>query len=348
MKTNRLFLLAITVLGAGCHHQQSRTTLDDAPETIPVKVMSVQSARIQPTVEATGLLTTENEARYGFKIGGVIDRIYVDEGQTFRKGQRLAQLKITEIGAQREQAEIGLDKARRDYQRAANLYRDSVATLEQVQNAKTALDIAQRSVSVVAFNEQYAYIYATANGVVTKKIANEGEVIATGTPVLAINETTANRDWTLKLGLNDRDWASITLGNRATVRIDAFPGRTFAGRVIRKPVAADAGSGTFEVEVRVNLAGVTPSVGMFGRATIQTGRSSQQTVIPYEALIEADGDRAFVYVPVGTTRVRRVPIQIEQFDPEQVVVKDGLENVPAFVVSNSAFLNEQSTIHIVR
>jgi multidrug efflux pump subunit AcrA (membrane-fusion protein) len=213
MKTNRLFLLAITVLGAGCHHQQSRTTLDDAPETIPVKVMSVQSARIQPTVEATGLLTTENEARYGFKIGGVIDRIYVDEGQTFRKGQRLAQLKITEIGAQREQAEIGLDKARRDYQRAANLYRDSVATLEQVQNAKTALDIAQRSVSVVAFNEQYACIYATANGVVTKKIANEGEVIATGTPVLAINETTANRDWTLKLGLNDRDWASITLGN---------------------------------------------------------------------------------------------------------------------------------------
>jgi hypothetical protein len=100
--------------------------------------------------------------------------------------------------------------------------------------------------------------------------------------------------------------------------------------------------------VRVNLAGVTPSVGMFGRATIQTGRSSQQTVIPYEALIEADGDRAFVYVPVGTTRVRRVPIQIEQFDPEQVVVKDGLENVPAFVVSNSAFLNEQSTIRIVR
>jgi len=98
----------------------------------------------------------------------------------------------------------------------------------------------------------------------------------------------------------------------------------------------------------VNLAGVTPSVGMFGRATIQTGRSSQQTVIPYEALIEADGDRAFVYVPVGTTRVRRVPIQIEQFDPEQVVVKDGLENVPAFVVSNSAFLNEQSTIRIVR
>ncbi|GAB2523002.1 efflux RND transporter periplasmic adaptor subunit [Spirosoma aerophilum] len=348
MKTTTFLLLAVATLGAGCRHEQTHTALDDAPETIPVRVMATQSARVQPVVEATGLLTTENEARYGFKIGGIIDRIWVEEGQTFRKGQRLAALKITEIGAQREQAEIGLDKARRDYQRTANLYRDSVATLEQVQNAQTAFDIAQRSVSVVAFNQQYAYIYATANGVVTKKLANEGEVIGTGTPVLAINETTDNRDWTLKLGLNDRDWASVALGNRATVRIDAFPGRTFAGTVIRKPVVADLSSGTFEVEVRVDLAGVTPSVGMFGKATIQTGRSSQQTVIPYEALIEADGDAAFVYVPVGQNRVRRIPIQIEQFDPERVVVKHGLENIPAFVVSNSAFLNEQSTIRIIR
>jgi multidrug efflux pump subunit AcrA (membrane-fusion protein) len=160
MKTNTIFLLAITALGAGCRHEQARKTIDNGPETIPVRVMSVQSARVQPVVEATGLLTTENEARYGFKIGGVIDRIWVDEGQAFRKGQRLAALKITEIGAQREQAEIGLDKARRDYGRVANLYRDSVATLEQLQNAKTALDLAQRSVSVVAFNQQYAYIYA--------------------------------------------------------------------------------------------------------------------------------------------------------------------------------------------
>jgi multidrug efflux pump subunit AcrA (membrane-fusion protein) len=118
--------------------------------------------------------------------------------------------------------------------------------------------------------------------------------------------------------------------------------------VIRKPIAADLTSGTFEIEVSVDLAGLMPSVGMFGKATIQTGRSSQQTVIPYEALIEADGDAAFVYVPTGQNRVRRVPIQIEQFDPERVVVKHGLENVPAFVVANSAFLNEQSTIRIVR
>ena len=347
---NKWFLFILVGYGlAGCQAtERAKTPLSEAADVIAVKVLPVQSATLRPEVNATGLLSTENEARYAFKIGGVIDRILVQEGQAFRRGQRLAVLKMSEINDQVAQAELGQEKARRDYQRVVNLYRDSVATLEQVQNAKTALDLARRSVNVVTFNQQYAYIVATSDGLVTKKLANEGEVIAPGTPVLAINETSRAGQWTLKLGLNDRDWAATALGNRATVTIDAFPGRTFTGVVFRKPTAADPGSGTFQVDLKLNLGGVRPSVGMFGKATINTSHARQQTVIPYEALIEADGNAAFVFVPVGRNRVRRVPVTIDRFDPQQVVIKQGLEQISAVVVSNSAFLNEQSSIQIVR
>ncbi|GAB3642000.1 efflux RND transporter periplasmic adaptor subunit [Spirosoma arcticum] len=350
MKTSFIFLGLTVAALAGCNPgaERKKTPLDQATGTVAVHVLPVGSATIQPDVKATGLLSTENEARYGFKISGVIDRIWVQEGQSFRKGQRLAALKITEINEQLGQAELGQEKARRDYQRVQNLYRDSVATLEQVQNAKTTFDLTQKATRVVAFNQQYAYVYATADGIVTKKLASEGEVIASGTPVLAINETSNSRDWTLELGLNDRDWAAVSLGNRAVVTLDAFPGRTFKGTVFRKPTAADPASGTFQVEVKLNLTGTKPSVGMFGRATLQTGRSSRQTVIPYEAVVEANGNDAFVFVPQGKNRVRRVPIVIDRFDDHHVVVKRGLEQVSAVVVSNSAFLNESSTIQIVR
>ncbi|MCU0352237.1 MAG: efflux RND transporter periplasmic adaptor subunit [Cytophagales bacterium] len=348
MKNNLLLLGLLGWSLAGCHKtEQAKSPLDDASETIAVKLLSLQSTSLGSEIKATGLLSTEYEARYAFKIGGVIDRIWVQEGQSFRKGQRLAALKTSEIDAQLEQAELGKEKALRDYQRVANLYRDSVATLEQLQNAQTALDVAQKTVNVVAFNRQYAYIYANADGLATKKLANEGEVIGPGMPVLAINETNGSRNWVLKLGLNDRDWAAAAIGQRAEVTIDAFPGRTFVGSVFRKPTAADPASGTFQVEIKLDLGNVTPSVGMFGKARIYTSQNNSYTVLPYEALVEADGSDAFVFVPAGNNRVRRVPIQIDRFDEQQVVVKQGLEKVTAVVVSNSAFLNEKSIIKIV-
>jgi len=56
-----------------------------------------------------------------------------------------------------------------------NLYKDSVTTLEQVQNAKTVLDVAKKAEDAVAFNKQYSAIYAASDGFVTEKIGNEGE-----------------------------------------------------------------------------------------------------------------------------------------------------------------------------
>ena len=60
----------------------------------------------------------------------------------------------------------------------------------------------------VKFNKEYAFIYATSDGFVTKKIANEGEIIAGGMPVFAINENIKN-SWVLRVGLSDKDSAVL-------------------------------------------------------------------------------------------------------------------------------------------
>ena len=53
---------------------------------------------------------------------------------------------------------------------------------------------------------------------------------------------------------------------------------------------------------------------MFGKATIVSGITKRSIVIPYDALIEADGNRAFVFVPFDSNRVNRVPVIIKNFD----------------------------------
>lgn len=329
---------------------KTTATLPQRGEAVAVKVATIQQTTTSDNINASGLLTTSNEGRLGFKIGGVIQKIMVKDGEFFRKGQTLATLNTAEIDAQTEQAQLGLEKAKRDFSRASNLFRDSVATLEQVQNAKTGVDVAQKSLDVASFNRRYATIIATTDGFVVKKIANEGEVIAPGTPVLAIGETGTKADWIVKAGVSDAEWSALRLNQRATVQFDAFPGQTFEAFISRKARAADLASGSFVVELTVRLRefrNENVALGMFAKATIAADAPRTATTIPYDALIEANGNEAFVFVPNGNGVIKKA-ITIESFNQNVVVVRSGLENVREIVVSNSAFLNEQSAITIIK
>jgi len=340
-------IAAISVLYSCKEENKSKNSLGDT-DVIPVKISAVSALGLARNINATGLVTTEDEAKYSFKIGGVISRVFVEEGQFFKKGQLLATLNSTEISAGLAQSSLNVDKAQRDYERAASLYKDSVFTLEQLQNTKTALDIAQKAKEATAFNERYSKIYAAADGFVSQKMANEGEVVDPGTPVLSINETRGNDNYLLRVGVTDREWSLISLGQTAKVTLDGYADKEIDAFVFRKSQAADRALGSFQIELKLKLKDVKPAVGMFGKAEISTSQDENVKVIPYSSLVEADGDKAFVFTPDGTGKVKKVPVTISKIDNDQVYLRDGLAGVNEIVISNSAYLNEKSTIKIIR
>ncbi|WDF55862.1 efflux RND transporter periplasmic adaptor subunit [Mucilaginibacter sp. KACC 22063] len=350
MKNLQLFIITIAALTlmVSCKAKHEEENPIGEPDIIPVKIARVSTLGVPDQITATGLVSTEDEAKYAFKIGGVINRILVQEGQFFKQGQLLATLNSTEISAGLAQSSLGVEKAQRDYNRALNLYKDSVYTLEQLQNTKTALDVAQKAREATAFNERYSKIYASSDGFVSKKIANEGEVIAGGMPVLLTNSTEQRNSYSLKVGVTDREWAIIKAGQTAKVTLDGYAGQIFDATVFRKSQAADRELGSFQIELKLQLNGVKPAVGMFGKAEIATHQDESVMVIPYASLVEADGNKGFVFTTIGTNRVKRIPVTILKFDNENVYLKDKLEGIDQIVVSNSAYLNEQSIIKIIK
>jgi RND family efflux transporter MFP subunit len=350
MKNLPLFSITIAalILMASCKEKHKEGSPIGEPDIIPVKIAPVSTLGVPDHITATGLVSTEDEAKYAFKIGGVISRILVQEGQFFKKGQLLATLNSTEISAGLAQSSLGVEKAQRDYSRAVNLYKDSVYTLEQLQNTKTALDVAKKAREATAFNERYSKIYAASDGFVTKKTANEGEVIAEGMPVLLTNSTEQQNSYSLKVGVTDREWAIIKPGQTAKVTLDGYAGQTFDAIVFRKSQAADRELGSFQIELKLKLNGVKPAIGMFGKAEIATHQDKSVMAIPYGSLVEADGNKGFVFTTIGTNRVKRIPVTILKFDNENVYLKDKPEGIDQIVVSNSAYLNEQSTIKIIK
>ncbi len=340
-------LIGLFALLGGCGEKSKAAppaAANTEEEYIPVRTVDVQQRNISLPVHASGILTSSAEQRLSFKIGGVIRKIYVDEGDVVRAGQLLAILDKTEIDAQVAQAQQGLAKSERDLQRVQGLYKDSSATLELLENATTGRDIAKETARIAQFNQQYAEIRATRGGKIIKKLMNEGEITGPGTPVFVLFET-GKDDWVVKINVSDRDWARLSLGMAAKVSMDAYENTAFQGKVTDLAPAADPASGLYTVEVRIAPQGKRFAPGLFAQVDITPSQSRAYTTVPIESIVEGNGKNAFVFAlqPDGVS-VRKAPVQIAFIEGKEVVISGGLEQVKEVVTAGAPYLTEKKKV----
>ena len=318
-----------------------------ATDVIPVKVIQINQEAVGQSIHASGVFTTEDETYLGFKIGGIIQNILVKEGDAIKAGQLLATLNLTEIKSQVQQAQIGVEKAERDFKRAGNLYKDSVATLEQFQNSKTALDMARQQISVLKFNQNYAEIRALKSGYLLKKLANDGQVVGPGTPILMVNGATNN--WVLKVGLSDQDWASVSIGDQATVAIDTEKDQNFSATIRAKSEGVDPITGTLWVALKTNgIPAKKIALGIFGKANIQPKKKTNAWVIPFDAVVEGNENEGFIFITKDEKTAEKIRVKISGIAHGKVYVTQGLEDVKGIITSGNAYLNAGSAIKIIR
>jgi RND family efflux transporter MFP subunit len=316
-------------------------------DEIPVRILTLEKIAVQSAIQASGQFTTDDETLLSFKAGGIIARIYVREGDAIRKGQVLATLNLTEINAQVSQARLAFEKATRDFERATRLYTDSVATLEQYQNAKTGLDVATQQYDAAKFNRSYSEIRALSDGYVLRKMASEGQVVQSGASIFQTNGARKSK-WILKTSVSDKTWSRISLNDKAQISTDATQGKPFDAYVSRKSEGTDPSTGSFTIELTVK--GNSPSflaAGMFGKAVITPNQSITAWSVPYEALLDGDAQNGYVFVTDDGKTARKTPVVVGEITQDHVLITSGLENVKAIVVAGSAYLRDKSPIRIL-
>ncbi|WP_295124726.1 efflux RND transporter periplasmic adaptor subunit [uncultured Chitinophaga sp.] len=343
-----ILLSSLSILLFSCGTKQETAKQKDE-NIIPVKVMALGQTGVGGSIEASGKFTTDDETYLSFKTGGIINNIYVKEGDAVRKGQLLATLNLTEINAQVSQLELGHEKALRDHQRTQRLFNDSVATLEQLQNSRTALELAQQQLNSARFNLNYSSIHATSNGYVLHKLANTGQVVNAGTPVLETNGA-GSGNWLLRIGISDRDWASIKIGDKASITTNALPGQTLQGTISRKAEGIDPQSGTFIVDIKLDDSHAKGlAAGMFGQCTIARAVSSMDAwPVPYDAVLDGNGSEGFVFITEDDKTARKVAVRITGIEKDKVLISAGVKAGAKLIISGSAYLTDHSPISIIQ
>lgn len=345
VKLNRALptIVLTAAMLAGC----AKPVDEQASSGTPVRAMEATSGPSAASIEANGLIGARDEMRLSFKTGGIVRRIAVQEGQNVRKGALLAELELTEIQAQAEQAVQMAQKAERDLERGERLYADQVISLEALQNLRTQAAVAGAARNAARFNLGYSKITAPRDGVVLRKLVEERELVPPGQPVVILGS--AERGHVMRFALSDRDIVRISAGDAARVRLDAYPDVELKGVVSEVSSAADIRTGLFPAQVRLDsVRGLRLASGLVANVTIEPAKSSASTLtyVPVGAIVEGEGRTASVFVVEGAT-ARKRSVSVGFIKDDGVALTDGLKPGERVVTEGSLYLVDGEKIRVV-
>jgi RND family efflux transporter MFP subunit len=338
--------LAAAMLAAGCAGDGQSSA--PGPAATPVRVAAVEQSSLQSNLRAVGRLAPAEQVRLSFKTGGIIAFIDIEQGERVRKGQLLASLAQQEVAAALAQARALADKAARDLERGQALFADEVATREQLEDLTTARDVAAAQLRSTEFNARFARIEAPSDGIVLHKLAEADELVAPGQTVIVLGDTSGG--WIVSATLTDRDIVRVRPGDTAQVTLDAYPGRVFPATVTELASAADPATGTYEMKLAVAPDGERFVQGLVAKVELASAAGSSVPVVPVQALLEADGAEAIVYVVARRDEVEvaeRVAVQLGRLVGERVEVLGGLAGGERVVTEGASYLRDGQAVRVL-
>jgi RND family efflux transporter MFP subunit len=320
------------------------------PQSAPVEVRSVRTApvareAIARPIRASGMVIAKEQATLSFKVGGVVSRILVQPGQAVTPGQVLATLDTHEIDAQVHQAELGLEKARRDSDRVAKLFAEAALPRQENEDAATALHVAEQNLAIARFNRDHAVIVSAGTGRVARRLVEPNAIVGPGTPVLQVNM--ASSGYVVRAGLIDRDFVRVSTRSDATVTLDAYPGRTFPARVTELAEEPSPLSGVYDVELRLEKPPPRLVSGLVAKVDIAPAANETMAVVPVSALVDGDGAAASVFTLTAEGTAHKVPVLTAFLNGESAAVKSGLDGVDRVVTDGASWLTEGARVREV-
>jgi RND family efflux transporter MFP subunit len=336
--------LAVALLLVACSPKATSAPIATGGTDIPVTTAVATYAPLAQHVKAAGTLTNKSQLRASFKVGAVLARIMVDEGQSVKAGQVLAVLSATEIDAGVEQARLAVAKSERDHRRIQQLFDGRAATQEQLDDVATGLSLAKSQLRAVQFNRNHSVIIAPSAGRVIKRLSEPGEMIAPGQPVLILALDGAG--WVARISVADKSIVRLRVGDKAKVTMQAWPDRpALTATVSELAIAATPPLGTYEIELRLDTTiAAELRAGLVAMVDIEPSTTSPLALIPATSLRDGDGMRASVWLVNTDRTVQRQPVAVAFFADDQVAVHPGLPDGATIVVDGAAYLTEQSRV----
>lgn len=338
--------LALLVL-ASCRPRP----LPDPPATV-VRVepaQRLQDVSLQGSQTYIGMIRGENETDLSFKVGGTLELIGPapgrnwGEGDGIEKDQVLAQLQQVDLKAELDSASARAELASSRLTRAEQLLRDQAISPQEFDVARSANEEARAALDRARQAFLDSTLRAPFHGRVLARVANAGETVLAGRPVLRVADLSVV---SVDLGVPDRIVNQIKPGQLIPVAVNSLESRRFEGEVAEVGVAAKEGSRLFKVVLKVRNPRAELRSGMTASVTFQEPARdlTNAVLVRMSALVASSprpegspaGPPLAVFVVDATGCVQERPVRTDDIIRSSVVVTSGLApGEPVVVVGAS-------------
>ncbi len=290
----------VVLLLPACSRPPHPTPTEGGGPSMKVRVAEVVLRPVWDEEEVVGSVEAAQRAVLSAKVMGVVDSIKVAPGARVASGETLVTIDAREIKARVDQASAAQEQAGRDFERIGKLLRSGAVTPQEAEAAATRLRTADGALAEARTMLQYTEVKAPFDGVVTRKLAEVGDLAVPGKALLEMENASLLRfECEIPEALVDR----IRLGSTLPVGVDAA-GAELEGRVSEIAPSASAGSRTFLVKLDLPPAEKLRP-GQFGRVRVPV-RERPAILIPETALVQRGQIETVFVVDEGTARLRLV------------------------------------------
>ncbi len=279
---------------------------NDSNRDITEFTIAAESGSLPGLITASGELKANKSVNVSPKRQGILDEIYVEEGDQVKQGDLIAKMDFGDLDYRIDEIKANYETQKASYLRRKILFKEGAISAEEYEEYKNRFLRSEAKIKQIEVEENETSIRAPFKGVITSRYAVPGAFVTPTTSASSSREGGSTSSSIVKLsqGLEivakvpESDIGRIKTGQAATIRVDAFPDKRFRAVVSKISPSAIKNNNVTSFEVMLLLSNRPEDLrlGMTSDINFQTGATKISTLIPTVAIVTEEGQTGVLIV----------------------------------------------------
>lgn len=338
-------LFAASILSA-CGDAEAINDKDkkDIVIAVPVEVANLVSGSISSNYTTTAVLEAKEEAFVVPRASGIIEEIFVEEGDYVEKGQVLAQIEPMRYHLNLDRAKADLVGVEKELAKIDKVYNKKLVSDDTYDKITAQYQSANATLSLAELDLKEATIVAPIAGFIAERNAKVGNLTESFQRARMFHIVQQKELYGI-VYLPEKELSRVHKDQKATLDLTAFEDRQVTAYVERISPVIDSKTGTFKVTLRVPNDSNLLKAGMFAQVKLNYDTRQNATLLPRKALLSIDDKMNVFIIKDGTAQ--KVSVNIGYQEGEYVEILQGLLGDEQVVITGHHNLRDKAPVEIV-
>ncbi|MBL4631813.1 MAG: efflux RND transporter periplasmic adaptor subunit [Paraglaciecola sp.] len=336
-------LLSISLL-SGCGEAEDNEEKEELVISVPVEVTGLSIGNISSNYATTAILEAKEEAFVVPRASGIIEHIYVEEGDYVEKGQVLAQIEPRRYHLNLDRAKADLVGVEKELTKINKVYDKKLVSDDTYDKLTAQYQSAKATLSLAELDLKEATITAPIAGFIAQRNAKVGNLSESFQRERMFHIVQQKELYGI-VYLPEKELSKVHKNQQASLDLAAFSGADIQAFVERISPVIDSKTGTFKVTLRVPNPDNLLKSGMFAQVKLNYDTRENVVLLPRKALLAID-DSVNVFV-VTKGIASKIAVTVGYQEGEVVEILSGLTGTEQVVITGHQNLRDQAPVEIV-